>query len=92
LLQFVCNSQKGKARRRRMSAWRAAGLTYVRYVEIAGATIRSAVKADLAPKIAKRGFYSYKRFQYKDGVQSPSGIYLSFYFIFINYFFFFLNS
>lgn len=50
-----------------MSGWRAAGLTYIRYSNIAAKCVREALKADLRAAAAKREDSSVRMTPWKDG-------------------------
>ncbi|XP_037921700.1 protein stunted isoform X1 [Hermetia illucens] len=50
-----------------MSAWRAAGLTYVNYSNIAARVVRQALKADLRAEAARRNESHVKFTPWTDG-------------------------
>jgi len=47
-----------------MSTWRAAGLTYNKYVSICAVTARNCVKETLRKKYAPQNVISYKKIEY----------------------------
>ncbi|XP_014233627.1 protein stunted-like isoform X1 [Trichogramma pretiosum] len=50
-----------------MSAWRAAGLNYINYSQIAARLVRQALKADLRVEATKRDEANVRFTQWKDG-------------------------
>lgn len=48
-------------------SWRAAGLSYNRYLTVCAEAARKAVKAAVAPKYEARNYLWYKKAEWKDG-------------------------
>jgi hypothetical protein len=53
--------------------YRKVGMSYIQYAEKCATLVRSVIKPEFAPNVTKRGFYNYKVFQFKEGVQQPGG-------------------
>lgn len=47
--------------------WRVAGLSYVKYVDIASNVLRNAVREDVSLAIRKRGQFYYKKVPFQEG-------------------------